>query len=727
MARFAHFPAGVRSVAIIAAAAAFVLTGCSGSSDQPGYTPHPDVFALPRRIAVSVAPFESLEQALSAEPTVDWLRDSRSSNAVTLAFAAGEISDHLKLVNLTTTIDTGSSNGGPAILLSLRDYGTVASASATGSRVDYEALGDQGYAIVPVDGSIVITANTRQGLLYGAYSFLEQLGFAWYDPYETQVPSRSTLEGLLRWRSIQAVPRLRLRGFWIYGDQPVPDEFALWAARNKLNLGGRARLALQKKLGLKGWGGHHDLLQQEFSREGLFEEHPDWFALIGGVRRPVEADPPDVYYNPAFWNPEVADYFADRIVERLESGDLRDIDVLNVWPADDRLNRFDQSEEALAVGNETDNMLLFYGNVASRLELAVAAGRLSRPVTLAGISYFKTQEPPTNKAVLSALETRKYLHVFSPLERDWSGPIETDLVNREANRVFLSDIDSWGSLANLEYGVVDYHNLSAYGALGLSDFPHFARNFETLIRGRDALYAYMHPILRNPGPRRITNLLLAQLSWKELSGSIATPEERAEALIDSYFSRRYGLYAEEWRAVHELMSLSVENAKELFGMNSLYWVLFQEQIWNPPFYSRAEAAAYISRYRAGGIQDLPTAFPGLQTVRASFRGLDESIRLQITALDRSAALLAQSLPLDVRRRMESDLVWFEATASRYRLMAATSDFVWAREHGLDFEEPRQRIARELAFLGQTPTLGDTVSPVNQTLFLDFHSQLAGLP
>lgn len=213
MARFAYLLASVGSVAIIAAAAAVVLAGCSGSSDQTGYTPHPDVFALPSRIAVSVAPFESLEQALSAEPTVDWLRDSQSSNAITLAFAASEISDHLELVNLTTTIDTGSSNVGPAIVLSLRDSGTAVSVSAIGGRVDYQALGDQGYAIVPVDGSIIITANPRQGLLYGAYSFLEQLGFAWYDPYETQVPSRSALDGLLRWRSIQAAPRLPLRGF----------------------------------------------------------------------------------------------------------------------------------------------------------------------------------------------------------------------------------------------------------------------------------------------------------------------------------------------------------------------------------------------------------------------------------------------------------------------------------------------------------------------------------
>ena len=41
---------------------------------------------------------------------------------------------------------------------------------------------------------------------------------------------------------------------------------------------------LQKKLGLRGWGGHHDLLQQEFSRAGIFEQHPDWFAAtVGGL------------------------------------------------------------------------------------------------------------------------------------------------------------------------------------------------------------------------------------------------------------------------------------------------------------------------------------------------------------------------------------------------------------------------------------------------------------
>jgi len=346
---------------------------------------------------------------------------------------------------------------------------------------------------------------------------------------------------------------------------------------------------------------------------------------------------------------------------------------------------------------------------------------------LAGISYFQTMQPPTNRSVVDALEATEYLHVYYPIERDWSGPLDVNLPDRDANRAFLSAFAEWQSFARLQYGVVDYQNLSVYGGLGLSDFPAFATNFEILTRDHRALYAYMHPLLRNPGPRRLTNLLLAKLAWTEPGAGDTAVGDRAEAAIKEYFVRRYGVYADEWRSIHESMSRSVENAKEIFGANSLDWLLLQEQIWNPPFYPRTEAVQFIARYRGGGVQDLPAAYSGMPFVRASFRGLDESLRTQSDAAARWSVLLDQPLPPDVRRHMESDLAWFTATTSRYRLMAAASDFVWAREHGLDVEEPRGRIAREIGFLRQTPVLSDTVSPVNQRLFLDFHAQLAGLP
>lgn len=138
------------------------------------------------------------------------------------------------------------------------------------------------------------------------------------------------------------------------------------------------------------------------------------------------------------------------------------------------------------------------------------------------------------------------------------------------------------------------------------------------------------------------------------------------------------------------------------------------------------AASFIDRYRLGGVQDLPTAFSGLTSIRASFRGLDDSIRMQAEARTLWSGIMTRSVPPDVRRHMESDLVWFEATASRDQLLAATSDCVVAREQGLDPRPYRDGMTREFAILRQTPVLGDTASPVNQKLFLDQHARLAGL-
>jgi len=384
-----------------------LVAACSSGSDSG--VPHspiadPYSFPLPTRIFVRLAPFTTVDDALAAEADLDWLRDPGSANAVTTAYAAAELRDHLGQAGIAASIDGSEASAGPAIILRLNDPGVPSPASPSGVVIDYSQLGDQGYAIAPYDGRVVVTANTRVGLLYGVYALLEQLGFAWYDPYGTHVPEPATLRGNLRWRTVQASPRIGLRGFWIYASPPIPDEFAIWLARNRLNLGGRPRPELRMKLGIRGWGGHHDLLQQEFSRPGLFEQHPEWFGLVDGVRRPVTSEVEDVYFNPAFCNSAAADYFAARLIERLEYGDLQDLDVVNVWPADDRFNLFDQSAEAHALGNETDNILFFYSTVAARLQAAYSTGVLSRRVTLAGFAYFLTAQPPTNQSVVAELE-----------------------------------------------------------------------------------------------------------------------------------------------------------------------------------------------------------------------------------------------------------------------------------------------------------------------------------
>ena len=709
-----------------------LLGSCSSESKDSASDPatgSSNNFPLPRQIVVSVAPYGSVDEALQDEQNIDWSRDTDAARAITLAYAARELRDHLALAGLQASYSSGVAlRSEPAIILGIRNPGSPGTTAIPSEpSISYEALGDQGYLITPWQGRIHITANDRAGVLNGVYGFLDQLGFAWHDPYEILAPSPRSLDGPISWRAVQATPRVPLRGFWIYGDALIPDEFAIWLARNRLNIGGRAKPHLRHKLGLKGWGGGHDLLQQEFSRAGLFEQHPDWFALVDGVRRPVAAS--GTYFNPAFANAEAARYFADRMIERLEGGDLADVDILNVWPTDDRFNRFDQSPEAVALGNESDNLLNFYAVLGERLREGFADGRLSRPVRVAGISYFLTMRPPSNGTVTRRLETSDYLHLFYLIERDWSGRFDTDLSNRDANRRILEDLAAWQSAADLDYGIVEYHNLSAYGALGLSDFPAFARTFGLLTRDRSALYAYMHPLLKNPGPRRLTNRLLARLAWIEVPNDTdsALLADAGAALVREYFQRRYGDHAGEWQAIHELMAASVENAKEIFGTNSLDWLLLQELIWSVPHYPPAEAADLIARYRMGGAQNLPARFSGMDTIRATFRGLDESMQLQDEAARRWTALLdGPSLPADVRRRIQDDIEWFAATASRYRLMAATSDFIWARQHGLDLEEPRARIRRETDFLLSSAVLTDTISPVDQHGYIELHRHLAGI-
>ncbi len=709
--------------------APFVAACGGGSAGEPAHDPGVvNTFALPLRIVVSVAPYASIDQALQHAADIDWRRDDAAGRAATLAYAARELREHLALAGVDAPIVTrDTSPTQPAVVLWAADApASEAPAGIATLPTPSSPLGEQGYAITPQAGRLFVTAEHRIGVLYGVYGLLQQLGFAWYDPWETHAPPAQDLARAVHWQRVEARPRISLRGFWVYGEQDVPDAFAVWLARNRLNVGGLASAPMQAMLGLRGWGGTHDLLQQEFSHPGLFEQHPDWFAVVDGERRPVAST--GNYFNPAFASPAAARYFADRMIERLESGDLRGIDVLNIWPADDRFDRFDQSPAATAIGNPTDNLLFFYANVGTQLRQAHASGRLSRRVIVAGISYFRTMTPPSNPAVVAALGDIDYVHLFYPIERDWSGRLDADLSAREATRDTMAQMSAWDRVAKLDYGVVEYHNLSAYSAIGLSDMVHFPANFAAMTSGRSALYAYMHPLLRNPGPRRMTNLLLSRLAWNEggSAGAPGWPEAAGQQLLDDYFSNRYGAHAAQWRAIHELMAASVENAKEMFWTNSLSWLLLQEQIWSVPFYPREQAAAFIPRFRSGGTQDLPAAYSGTQTVRATFRGLDESLQLQEQAARRWVAVLGTVADPAVRQRMDSDLLWFEATAARYRLTSASCDYLLARVRGDGVGELRSRIAHELALLRAAAVTADTISPVDQRAVFDLYAAFADI-
>ncbi len=66
------------------------------------------------------------------------------------------------------------------------------------------------------------------------------------------------------------------------------------------------------------------------------------------------------------------------------------------------------------------------------------------------------------------------------------------------------------------------------------------------------------------------------------------------------------------------------------------------------------------------------------------------------------------------------------TASRYRLMATTTDDMVARQFQLDLVELRVRMEQEIAFLEASTVTDDTVSPVDQRRFLNFPRTVAAI-
>lgn len=705
-----------------AACAALLLMaalGCAGRGLPPPASANgPRAFPIPRVIEVALSPYASLEEALADGDVIDERRDAERARALTLATAANELRDHLALAGVAVEVVVNSTSGGSAIVLVVAEGALVTDA---GDTIDHAPLGAQGDAITPSGGRLYVSAATRVGVLYGVYRLLEELGFDWPDRRQTLVPVLDTTRAI-EWPTLREVPRVARRGLWIFGPQQLDDDLVWWMARNRLNLGGRPSRALGARLGMLRWEGGHELVQQEFSRPGLFEEHPDWFALINGVRRPIERTGP--YFNPAFGHADAAAFFAERMLERLARGDLVDVDVLNLWPADDRFNAFDQSGLARALGNETDNLLFFTAVLCRALREAYQDGRLDRSITVAGISYFLTMRPPTNQAVVDQLATEDYLHLFYPIERDWSGAVDDALGDRDKNRQLLVDLEQWRSVAPFAYGVVEYYNVSTYGGVALSHGRWLGHDYEVLSAGKDGLFAWMHPLATNAGPRGLTDALLAKLAWRDLDGA---PHVDTESITRRWFAGRYRGQAAAWREVHELMARSVDNAEQLFGMDSLTWVLLQEQLWAEPPYTRDAANAWISRYREGGVQELPGGYSARAGFRSSFRGLDESIALQRAAEASWLQVLDRVDDEEVRARLEQDVAWFTATASRYRLLAATCDWLLAADDPAARAVARARAEDELALLANAAVLDDTISPVDQRAFLARHQTLLGAP
>lgn len=191
--------------------------------------------------------------------------------------AAAELADYLGKVTGAEFAVTGEAEHDPQRPTIY--VGPTAAAKREG--LDAADWGPERWAMRTAGDSLILLGGRPRGTLYAVYHFLEDVvGVRWWNPVEQYVPSRATL--VVEQLDRQGEPRFRYRDIHLL----YAYDGGRFAARNRINaLGFRP---LETKYGCGVYygppGGVHTF--NAYVPPGqYFDEHPEWFSLIGGERK----------------------------------------------------------------------------------------------------------------------------------------------------------------------------------------------------------------------------------------------------------------------------------------------------------------------------------------------------------------------------------------------------------------------------------------------------------
>ena len=132
-------------------------------------------------------------------------------------------------------------------------------------------------------GHLGIVGNSPGAALRGTYAFLHRfvgVRHLWLGEEGTFYPRLKRLEipPDVDWRY---TPKIRWRGYNLAGEWYRASDFLVWMSRNGMNAFCGPAANRRKELGFRTMGGGHILSIYDGK---LFEEHPDWFAVVNGKR-----------------------------------------------------------------------------------------------------------------------------------------------------------------------------------------------------------------------------------------------------------------------------------------------------------------------------------------------------------------------------------------------------------------------------------------------------------
>jgi hypothetical protein len=214
--------------------------------------------------------------------------------------------------------------------------------------VDFAALQDDGFAVRSNEDGLLIAGKRPLGTLYGVYYVLEKyLGVRWFQPGDvgTVVPRDPNLDI----GTIDEVQEPDFRVRWI--------ESGNWALRNRMNVAVEVN---EQPVGVQWlWSFHtHFKLMPP---EDYYDEHPEYFAMIDGVRR--RPTPGRQGQQLCTSNPEVIREMAEAVCRKFE--EEPEIDILALAPQDG--GGFCECPDCLALDEDRPEDQAWHARYSNRL------------------------------------------------------------------------------------------------------------------------------------------------------------------------------------------------------------------------------------------------------------------------------------------------------------------------------------------------------------------------
>ncbi len=331
------------------------------------------------------------------------------------------------------------------------------------------ALDEDGFIVRGMDGDLVLAGPKPHSTEFAVYAFLEdQCGARWYLPGEIGevIPARETLrfdalddvqEPAFLMRKFSGIHTANLRGV---SGRPISVE---WENRNRVR--GRYQF-------------HHNLWRL-LNPEVYGAEHPDWFPMIDGVRRPPNRN------SSSGWQPcMTSEGGIAQIVANINAQFDANPELNSVSIAPNDGGGYCNCPDCLALsenvggeGDEQENRSRLFWQFANRIANEVAKTHPDKIIGTLAYSYSKTPYEGLEIAPTIMPFYVTYPSVF----RD-----------EEATAERLSNVETWGRISR-QMGVYEWYFGSGY-SIPVPAGEHLARGLRHAYdNGARAVYSEVYP------------------------------------------------------------------------------------------------------------------------------------------------------------------------------------------------------------------------------------------